>query len=88
MTAQILSSSYNSLVLPSRKTNLREGKRREKWEYSRKGEFVQSTLYTYMELPQCNTIVLLMYTNSKYDKTIKKESMLQNGKRLNEVVVT
>jgi hypothetical protein len=29
-----------------------------------------------------------MYTNSKYDKTIKKESMLQNGKRLNEVVVT
>jgi hypothetical protein len=34
-----------------------------KREYTRKGELVQRTLYTYMELSQTSTLVLLMYSN-------------------------
>jgi hypothetical protein len=43
----------------------KEGKDGEEWEYNGRGEFVQSTLNTYMELSRWNPLVLLMYDKSK-----------------------
>jgi hypothetical protein len=42
-----------------------------KWNYNVEGKLVQSTLYTRIELSQSNPFVLLMHTNSKYNKTFK-----------------
>jgi hypothetical protein len=43
------------------------GGSKEKRNYKSRDEFAQSTLYTYMKLPQQNPL-LIMYTNSKDNK--------------------
>jgi hypothetical protein len=43
-----------------------------KWEYSGGAELVLSVVHIYMELSQCNPLILLMCANSKR-KEIEKE---------------
>jgi hypothetical protein len=48
---------------------------REEWKLNGGGELVQSTLYACIELPQWNSLVLLVYDNSKIKlRTGKKKN--------------
>jgi hypothetical protein len=49
-----------------------------------RGELVQSTLYTCIELPQWNHQMLLIFTDSKHNKSIQKIKLSNIHNKCNE----
>jgi hypothetical protein len=50
------------------------GGKEEEWEYNKRGEIVQGTLYACMESSQGNPLRLVIHYNPKL-KLVKKKSM-------------